>query len=148
VIAMIPNAFPITVITGLMGWLGVRLNMGAAMIAAVSMGLAVDASIHYIAEYLEARRHGRSVQAALHSVHQRAGRALVFSTMALIVGFMALCLSQFVPLIYFGVLMSLSMLGGLIGNLVLLPLLLQWASRWEKAPEVAAPTELQPAATS
>lgn len=148
VIAMIPNAFPITVITGLMGWLGVRLNMGAAMIAAVSMGLAVDSSIHYITEYLEFRQHGLGVQGALHAVQQRAGRAMVFSTMALVMGFSALCLSQFVPLIYFGVLMSLSMLGGLIGNLVLLPLLLTWAARWEKTPEDVPKSELQPVAAA
>jgi hypothetical protein len=71
---------------------------------------------------------------------------MVFSTLAMCVGFSALCLSQFVPLIYFGVLMSLSMFGGLIGNLVLLPLLLRWAARWEKAPMLPIKDELAPAA--
>jgi hypothetical protein len=52
------------------------------------------------------------------------GRAVVFSTLALVVGFGTLCLSQFVPTIYFGVLVGLTMLGGLFGNLVVLPLLL------------------------
>lgn len=147
IIAMIPNALPITVITGLMGWLDVRLNMGAAMIAAVSIGQAVDSSIHYITEYLEHRREGMRVQEALVAVQQRAGRAMVFSTLAMIVGFSALCLSQFVPLIYFGVLMCLAMAGGLIGNLVLLPLLLRWAARGEKPP--APPQEqLLPAAAA
>lgn len=129
VIAMIPNALPVTVITGWMGWLGVPINMGAAMIAAVSMGLAVDASIHYITEYLEEREHGHTPAEALKLVHQNAGRALVFSTLALIVGFSALGLSQFVPTIYFGVLMCLTMIGGMIGNLVLLPLMLKWVDR-------------------
>lgn len=129
VIAMIPNALPVSVITGWMGWLGVPINMGAAMIAAVSMGLAVDASIHYITEYLEERERGHTPAESLKIVHQNAGRALVFSTLALIVGFSALGLSQFVPTIYFGVLMCLTMIGGMIGNLVLLPLMLKWVDR-------------------
>lgn len=127
-IAMIPNALPIMVVSGLMGWLGFKINMGAAMIAAVSIGLAVDASIHYITEFLEARQQGHSVYGAIDLVHQSAGRAAVFSTLALIVGFSALCFSQFVPLVYFGALMGLSMFGGMLGNLILLPLFLRlWA---------------------
>ena len=53
------------------------------------------------------------------------GRAVVFSTLALIVGFTVLCTSQFVPIIYFGALVSLTMLGGLVGNLIVLPLMLK-----------------------
>ena len=123
-IALVPNAFPIFVVLGLMGWLQLKMNMGAAMIAAVSMGLSVDSSIHYITSFLRARRSGLSVVASLESVQQTVGRAVVFSTLALIVGFTVLCLSQFVPTIYFGTLVSLSMLGGLFGNLLVLPLLL------------------------
>jgi predicted RND superfamily exporter protein len=125
IIAMIPNALPIMVVSGLMGWFGLKINMGAAMIAAVSIGLAVDASIHYIAEFLEVRQAGHDVYRAIDIVHQSAGRAMVFSTLALIVGFSALCFSQFIPLVYFGVLMGLTMFGGMLGNLILLPLLLR-----------------------
>ena len=103
------------------------MNMGAAMIAAVSMGLSVDSSIHYLTGYLVERQkgdHGR----ALRQTQGRVGRALVLSTLALIVGFTALCVSEFVPTIYFGILASLAMLGGLLGNLVVLPLLLKHAS--------------------
>jgi predicted RND superfamily exporter protein len=98
--------------------------MGAAMIAAVSIGLSVDSSLHYLAEFNRQRRSGQTVDEALHSSHQSVGRAAVFSTLALIVGFTALAQSQFVPTIYFGVLVSLAMLGGLLGNLVMVPLLL------------------------
>ena len=126
VIALIPNALPILLVLGLMGWLGVRVNMGAAMIAAVSMGLSVDSSIHYITFFRRARLAGKSVVVAIDEVQRTVGRAVVFSTLALIVGFLVLCTSQFVPTIYFGVLVCLSMLGGLFGNLVLLPLLLGW----------------------
>jgi predicted RND superfamily exporter protein len=128
-IALVPNALPIMMVTGLLGWAGLRINMGAAMIAAVSMGLSIDSSIHYLTSYLRARRHGHTTAEALHAVHQTVGRAMIFSTLALVVGFTVLCASQFVPTIYFGVLVSLAMLGGLAGNLVVLPLLLAWTER-------------------
>ena len=123
-VALVPNAIPIVLVLGTMGWLGVRMNMGAAMIAAVSMGLSIDSSIHYITSFQRSLRKGNSVTEALRSVQQTVGMAVVFSTLALIVGFSIMATSQFVPTIYFGVLVSFSMLGGLLGNLILLPLLL------------------------
>jgi len=107
----------------------VKINMGAAMIAAVSMGLSIDSSIHYLAAYRRARRSGSSVSSALHDVHQSVGRAMILSTLALIIGFTALCTSQFIPTVYFGALVSLAMLGGLFGNLIVLPLLLMLVDR-------------------
>ena len=89
------------------------------------MGLSVDSSIHYVTFFRRARLAGSSSREAVIEVQQSVGRAVVFSTLALIVGFSVLCVSHFVPTIYFGVLVSLSMLGGLFGNLVLLPLMLQ-----------------------
>jgi predicted RND superfamily exporter protein len=124
-LALLPNALPILTVTGVMGWLDIKVNMGAAMIAAVSMGLSVDSSIHYITFYLRARADRRSVQEALVDVQQTVGRAMVLSTLALVTGFAVLSTSEFMPTVYFGVLVSLSMLGGLAGNLIILPLLLQ-----------------------
>lgn len=128
-VSMVPNALPIMVVMGMMGWLGLKINMGAAMIAAVSLGLSVDSSLHYLLSYQTARKAGLSSFAALGEVQQTVGRALVFATLALIIGFSSLCFSEFVPTIYFGALVSLAMLGGLLGNLVLLPLLLRLVER-------------------
>lgn len=130
-VAMVPNVLPILTVTGLMGWAGFKINMGAAMIAAVSMGLSVDSSIHYIQAFLRARRSGRSVAEAIGDVQQTVGYAMILSTFALVAGFAVLATSEFVPTIYFGVLVSLAMLGGLAGNLVLLPLLL-WQVSWRE----------------
>lgn len=128
--ALVPNMLPILVVTGLMGWLGIRINMGAAMIAAVSVGLSVDSSIHYITSFRAVRLQGYSLHESIGIVHQSVGRAMFFSTLALIVGFSALMLSQFVPTIYFGILVSISMFGGMLGNLVVLPVLLRMSARW------------------
>ncbi len=128
-VALVPNVLPILAVLGAMGWWGFKINMGAAMIAAVSMGLSVDSSIHYITSFRRARTAGTSVAQALEEVQQSVGRAVVYSTIALIVGFLALCTSEFVPTIYFGSLVSLAMLGGLLGNLIILPLLLSMTQR-------------------
>ncbi|MEM9659884.1 MAG: RND family transporter, partial [Planctomycetota bacterium] len=119
--ALIPSATPVLILFGAMGWLGIPINMGAAMIAAVSIGLSVDGSIHYVMLYQRLRRSGLACEPALAQSQQTVGRAAVFATLALIVGFATLCVSDFVPTIYFGALVSLSMLGGLIGNLIALP---------------------------
>jgi predicted RND superfamily exporter protein len=128
-IALVPNALPIFIVMGVLGWLGLRINMGAAMIAAVSMGLSVDSSIHYLVSFRRARHRGLGVTAALAQVQQSVGQAVIFSTLALMVGFTVLMTSEFVPTVYFGALVSLAMLGGLLGNLIVLPLLLTWAER-------------------
>ena len=133
-IALIPNAVPILLVNGLMGGLGWKVNMGAAMIAAVSLGLSIDSSIHYLLRYQRERRRGASVALALEQVQASVGRALVLATLALIVGFSVLGISEFVPTVYFGVLISLAMLGGLVGNLLWLPFLILVTDRNDEPP--------------
>jgi predicted RND superfamily exporter protein len=133
-VALVPNALPIFVVLGLLGWAGERINMGTAMIAAVSMGLSVDSSIHYIAAFNRRLAAGGTVAAAVDTAHQTAGRAMVFSTLALVIGFLALCTSGFVPTVSFGALSCLALAGGLAGNLIVLPVLLALVSPWVGPP--------------
>lgn len=134
-IALIPNAFPVLVVSGIMGWVSwtgwfeFRINMGSAMIAAVSLGLSIDSSIHYIFAFQRARRLGGTVSEAIRSAHGTVGLSMIFATIALIVGFSVLATSNFTPTVYFGSLVSLAMLGGLLGNLVILPVLLRMVVR-------------------
>jgi predicted RND superfamily exporter protein len=122
-VALVPNGLPIFVVLGLLGWAGVRINMGTAMIAAVSLGLSVDSSIHYITRFRQHLADG-GMASALETAHRTAGRAMIFSTLALAVGFLALTTSGFMPTVSFGWLSCLTLLGGLAGNLVVLPVLL------------------------
>lgn len=126
---LIPNLFPIVLVIGAMGWIGLPINIATAMIASVSMGLTVDSSIHYLAGYRDARSRGLSFSQAIRETHQGVGLALVFANVALVAGFSVLTLSHFIPLVYFGILVSVAMLGGLLGNLILLPLLLRMIDR-------------------
>jgi predicted RND superfamily exporter protein len=126
----VPNGLPIFVVLGLLGWAGIRVNMGTAMIAAVSMGLSVDSSIHYITAFRRRLAAGHALDAALGTAHRTAGRAMVFATLALCVGFLALTTSGFMPTVSFGWLSCLTMAGGLLGNLVVLPVLLAVSAPW------------------
>ncbi len=134
-IALVPNALPVLVVSGLMGWVTrvglfeFRINMGSAMIAAVSLGLSIDSSIHYIFAFQRARKLGGTVSESIRSAHGTVGLSMIFATLALIVGFSVLATSNFTPTVYFGSLVSLAMLGGLLGNLVILPVLLRMVVR-------------------
>jgi len=145
---LLPNTFPIALVIGGIGWLGIPINIATAMIASVSMGLTVDFSIHYLAGYDRSRRRGLSPTAALENTLRSVGRALVFANLALVVGFSVLTVSHFIPLVYFGVLVSFAMVGGLLGDLVLLPLIVRWIDRpvAEAVAEDAA--QLEPAASA
>ncbi len=134
-IALVPNTLPVLVVMGVMGWLSVwlwpelKMNMGTAMIAAVSLGLSIDSSIHYIVAFQREEAAGRELRESLRAVQSTVGQAMTWSTLSLCVGFTVLATSQFVPTVYFGAMVSLAMLGGLIGNLIGLPLLLSLRHR-------------------
>lgn len=98
------------------------------MIAAVSMGLSVDSSIHYLTRYQDELRRGSNNSQAIDSAQSEIGLAIVLSTLALVIGFGALATSDFLPTVIFGVSAALSMIGGLLGNLILLPSLLNYVT--------------------
>jgi predicted RND superfamily exporter protein len=137
-ISLVPNVLPILLVIGGMGWAGIPINIGTAMIASVSLGLTIDSTIHYLNGYTRRKRAGATHLEAMSATHAEVGRALTFANVALIIGFTVLSLSQFIPLVYFGVLVSVAMLGGLICNLVLLPALLPGDGR-QRSPEGSHP---------
>lgn len=123
IIGLVPNLLPILVVLGTFGWIQLPMNLGIALIAAVAIGLSIDNSIHYIVAFQRQRTHSDATK-SIRFVQKQVGPALVYATMALILGFFSLCFSDFLPTIYFGATAMIAMLGGLIGNLVLLPLLI------------------------
>jgi predicted RND superfamily exporter protein len=125
IVGLVPKLGPILMVLGAMGWLGVPIDMGTPMIAAVSMGLSVGFSIHYLYRFRQERADGRAFHDALTATHRRVGGAMVFSNLALVVGFAVLALSNFIPTVHFSLLANVALIGGLAGNLLVLPLLLR-----------------------
>jgi predicted RND superfamily exporter protein len=122
--AVVVNCLPSLFVFGAMGWLGIPLNMGGAMSAAVSLGLSIDASIHLLTARRDAARAGQPPEDAVRAALDSVGRPVLLATAALIVGLLTLCFSEFVPTVHFGILVGATMLVGLVGNLVLLPAIL------------------------
>jgi predicted RND superfamily exporter protein len=124
VIAIVPNLLAICVVLGVMGWLNIPLDMMTITIAAISIGIAVDNTIHYLYRYKREFRADRNYLQTVHRCHGSIGHALYYTSLTIIIGFSILVLSNFIPSIYFGLLTGLAMCIALIGALTLLPQLL------------------------
>jgi len=124
IIAIFPNLLSIGVVLGAMGWLGLPLDMMTITIASISVGIAVDDTIHYIHRFKdEIKIDGNYIQ-AMHRCHSSIGYAMFYTSVAVIIGFSILVLSNFIPSMLFGLLTGLAMLIALISALTLLPALI------------------------
>ena len=123
-IAIFPNLFSIAVVLGFMGWMGIPLDMMTITIAAISVGIAVDDTIHYIHRFMREFRIDRSYAATVGRCHGSIGYAMYYTSVTIIIGFSILTLSNFKPSIYFGLLTGLAMFIALIAALTLLPQLI------------------------
>ena len=124
VLAIIPNILAASSVLGLMGWLGIPLDIMTITIAAITIGIAVDDTIHYIHRYSEELKKDGDYWAAVQRSHKGVGRAMYYTSITITLGFSILALSSFIPTIYFGILTGVAMMVAMVANLTLLPLLL------------------------
>ena len=123
-IAISPNLLSIGVVLGVMGWLKLPLDMMTITIASISVGIAVDDTIHYIHRFTNEFQIDRDYIMTMHRCHGSIGHAMFYTSVTIIIGFSILVLSNFIPSIYFGLLTGLAMLIALIASLTLLPQLI------------------------
>lgn len=129
-IAIIPNLVSAGLVLGLMGWLDIPLDIMTITIAAITIGIAVDDTIHYVHRFIEEIEVDGDYLAAVKRCHDSVGRAMYYTSITIIIGFSILALSNFIPTIYFGLFTGLAMLIAMIANLTLLALLLiRWRPR-------------------
>ncbi len=123
-IGIVPNLLAAGSVLGLMGWLAIPLDLMTITVAAITVGIAVDDTIHYIHRFrVEYQRDGDYL-ATMHRCHQSIGRAMFYTSLTIILGFSILVLSNFIPTIYFGLFTGFAMLVALLGALTLLPKLI------------------------
>ncbi|MEX2491380.1 MAG: MMPL family transporter [Nitrospirales bacterium] len=123
-LAILPNVFAAGMVLGLMGWVGIPLDLMTITIAAITIGIAVDDTIHYIHRFqLEFKQHGNYVT-TVKACHGSIGVAMYYTSFTIAAGFSILALSSFIPTIYFGLLTSFAMIIALLSNLTLLAALL------------------------
>ena len=123
-IGIIPNLLAATFVLGLMGLIKLPLDMMTITIAAITIGIAVDNSIHYIYRFREEFYLTKNYETALYNSHDSIGRAIFFTSITIIFGFSILVLSNFIPTIIFGLLIGLAMMIALLAVLTLLPKLI------------------------
>jgi predicted RND superfamily exporter protein len=123
-IALAPNLLAICVVLGFIGWSNIPLDMMTITIAAISIGMAVDNTIHYIYRFRYEFNAAGQYPEIIHRCHGSIGRALYYTSLTIIIGFSILALSNFIPSIYFGLLTGLAMFIALIAALTLLPQLI------------------------
>ena len=122
-LALAPTLLPVVGILGGMGWLGLSLDVGRAMIAAVVLGIGIDDTVHLLSRFRRERRAGVDAGAAIEAAVHGIGRPVVTTSLALALGFLALAASSWQTVSSFGLFVSLGIGGALVADLLVLPAL-------------------------
>ena len=123
-IGVVPNFIAAFFILGIIGLLGIPLDMMTITIAAITIGIAVDNSIHYIYRFKEEFSLNKRYEETLKLCHSTVGTAILNTSITIVFGFSILVFSNFIPTIYFGVFTGIAMLLAMVSVLTLLPKLI------------------------
>ncbi len=123
-LGMIPNFLSAGAVIGAIGLVGIPLDVMTVTVAAVSIGMGVDNTIHYIFRFKKEYDSTKDYLLSSKNTHLTIGKALLFTSMTIIFGFLSLALSNFNPTVYFGIFTALAMTMAILSSLVLLPALL------------------------
>jgi len=121
-ISLIPNLLPLLITAGIMGLLGITLNLTTSIIFAIAFGIAVDDTIHFITSYLQSKEKGKK---RLEKTFKLAGNGMVLTTLIVLAGFFVFLFSSFGATFYLGLFLVIAMASALVVDLTLLPLLLE-----------------------
>lgn len=122
-ISAIPLALSIITLFGLMGIFRIELNIATALLSSIMIGVGVDYTIHFLWRFREERQNGLDPQDAAKKTLTTTGRGIVFNALSVIIGFVVLFTSSFMPVRFFGFLVVVSISSCLIGALILIPAL-------------------------
>lgn len=120
-LALIPMSLAVIVCFGIMGWCRISLDIVTSIIAAITIGIGVDDTIHVLNTYRYYHRQGYGMDDIIEKVLRISGKAIIYTSLALIAGFSVLTISSFKPVILFGILMAITMTVTTIGALLVLP---------------------------
>jgi len=120
-VGMIPNVLPVLTTVGIMGWMGVPMDVATVLIAAISLGIAVDDTIHLMWAYSERKEAGLPPLQSLNSAIRAVGRPLVLTSLILVAGFLTMVFSTYLPVLFLGVFVSLNVFLAILFDLTLLP---------------------------
>ena len=124
-IAMIPNLLSAASVLGIIGWSGIPLDIMTVTVAAISIGIGVDNTIHYVHRFLKEYELQKNYDLAIKNSHATIGRAMFYTSLTIVLGFMILVSSNFNPSVFFGIFTSFSMIVAILAALMLLPVLIR-----------------------
>ena len=123
-LGLIPNFLSAGAVIGTIGLIGIPLDVMTVTVAAVSIGMGVDNTIHYIFRFKKEFESTQNYLVSSKNTHITIGKALLFTSTTIILGFLSLTMSNFNPTVYFGIFTALAMTMAIMSSLVLLPALL------------------------
>ena len=125
IIAMIPNLLSASSVLGIIGWSGIPIDIMTVTVAAISIGIGVDNTIHYVHRFLKEYEQNNNYDLAIKNSHSTIGRAMFYTSLTIVLGFMILVSSNFNPSVFFGIFTSFSMIVAILAALMLLPVLIR-----------------------
>ncbi len=137
VLGIVANAFPVIAVLGIMGWLGISLNVATVMVASVALGIVDDDTIHFINRYRREVAAGAATLAAVELASMHEGRAALTTTVINALSYTVLMISDYRPTAWFGSLLALTMVLAFVAEVFLVPALIALLPRVLGAPVVA-----------
>ena len=125
IIAMIHNLLSASSVLGIIGWSGIPIDIMTVTVAAISIGIGVDNTIHYVHRFLKEYGQNNNYDLAIKNSHSTIGRAMFYTSLTIVLGFMILVSSNFNPSVFFGIFTSFSMIVAILAALMLLPVLIR-----------------------
>ena len=122
---VIPLAFSLLINFALMGYTGIKLDIGTAMVASVAIGIGVDYTIHFLDKYHENRMKTDDLHQVTRNTLISTGKAIIFNALSVAAGFLVLLFSNFYPLVYLGLLIAVTMFTSSLASMTILPLILK-----------------------
>jgi uncharacterized protein len=137
-LGIVANAFPVLVVLGLMGWLGISLNVATVMVASVALGIVDDDTIHFIGRYRREVANGAETLQAVETASMNEGRAALTTTVINALSYTVLMVSDYRPTAWFGSLLATTMVLAFIAEVFVVPAVIALLPRVYGAPVVAA----------
>lgn len=128
-LSLVPVLIAIGVNFGVMGVLGIPLNIATALVSTMAIGIGIDDAIHFVTSYKHHTSNESDRTIAISNTFQGAGRAIIYTTIALASGFLIMLASQFTPVVYFGFLNIVTISFATLSTLLVLPALLFWLDK-------------------
>ena len=121
--SLIPNILSAASVLGIIGWSGIPIDIMTVTVAAIGIGIGVDNTIHYVHRFLKEFEKENNYDLAIKNSHATIGRAMFYTSLTIVLGFMILISSNFNPSVFFGIFTSFAMIMAILSALILLPVL-------------------------